>query len=297
VDSRLEPGPDPGCLLLAPLGNRERRLAVLALAAQSRDSLLEFERDLVSRIAPLASAAILRSRDLHYVQERMVNAERRQVLSDLAAGVAHDINNQLGSLIPTVESLLRDLQDGQADGSLVVDDLTSIRESARACARIVRSMLAHARGARSDAGPAHVRIAVDRVLALVREGLDREGIELLLEMEDDLPAVPGAQSDLDRLMSNLVLNARDAMVEGGRLRITAEHAGDTVRVVVEDSGHGIPTEDQSRIFEPFFTTKPNGTGLGLGVVRRVVDDLNGSIRFRSVPGEGTSFEVTLPADA
>jgi signal transduction histidine kinase len=117
-----------------------------------------------------------------------------------------------------------------------------------------------------------------------------------VSVASDLPRVRGAQSDVDQVLLNLVTNARDALPDGGALRIEARATDGRVRVIVEDTGAGIPEEDLPRIFEPFFTTKPHGSGLGLAVCRSIVWGMRGRLDLRSRPGEGTRVELDLPAD-
>ena len=133
----------------------------------------------------------------------------------------------------------------------------------------------------------------------MRPSLLGRGIELGLEVAPALPAVGVDRVQLEQALLNLVSNAVDAMPEGGRLSLAARPDGDGVAIVVADSGAGIPLEDLSRVFEPLYTTKPvgKGTGLGLPILREIVEAHGGTVRLESRAGEGTIAVVILPPAA
>jgi signal transduction histidine kinase len=109
-----------------------------------------------------------------------------------------------------------------------------------------------------------------------------------------MAAVHGVQADLDQLLLNLLTNSRDAMPHGGKLSVRARRQGDSVELVVEDTGCGIPPEHLAKIQEPFFSTKPDGNGLGLAICRSIVWQMRGTLDLRSTPGKGTTVAVVLP---
>jgi signal transduction histidine kinase len=155
-------------------------------------------------------------------------------------------------------------------------------------------MLSFARGAVHAADGANVRQAIDNTRAILKEGLCRRGIEVVVEVEDRLPLVPGSQNDLEQLLLNLLTNARDAMPKGGRLSIAARWSDPNLQLVVEDTGIGIPAEHLSKVLEPFFSTKPQGNGLGLSICRSIVWQMQGKLEINSTPDVGTCVTIFLP---
>jgi len=134
------------------------------------------------------------------------------------------------------------------------------------------------------------------VLALVRNDMQNSNIKVESRLAGDLPLIRGTSARLKQALLNLLLNARQAMPSGGSVTVSADvDAQSFVRVAVEDSGCGIPKEARGRVFNPFFSTKENGTGLGLSVTRRIVEDHGGSLQLESEPGVGTRFTMRFPA--
>jgi signal transduction histidine kinase len=124
--------------------------------------------------------------------------------------------------------------------------------------------------------------------------LERQGVEVSIEVPTDLPPLIGVQADVEQLLLNLIGNARDAMPSGGRLSIRALRAPTRIELSVADNGCGIPAEDLARLEEPFFTTKPSGNGLGLSICRSIVAQMRGKLSLDSEVGRGTLVKVALP---
>lgn len=210
----------------------------------------------------------------------------------LAAGVAHEINNPLQGMKAQIRLLRDDLPDAPAKDRR----LNALNTEVDKIARIVRGLLdLHRRGAGAD-GVCDARAVITGLIEIVASELAKTSVRV----ETTLPPGPldvrmGA-NELTQALLNLLLNAQDAMPEGGVARITASRTDDTVRLVVADEGVGISPENRARIFTPFFTTKgPRGTGLGLSVSDSLVRTAGGRITFASETGKGASFEITLPA--
>jgi signal transduction histidine kinase len=143
--------------------------------------------------------------------------------------------------------------------------------------------------------PVQISRGLSDTIAVLGSKARDKSVKIVLIVEDGLPAVRGFGSELNQVWSNLVDNALDAVPSGGQIDITVRHVRDHVTVSVIDNGHGVPAEISNRVFEPFFTTKPvgKGTGLGLDIVRRLIQRHNGQIELESKPGR-TEFRVTLP---
>jgi signal transduction histidine kinase len=224
----------------------------------------------------------------------LIQAERKHAMADLARGVAHDINNALGAVLPLVQQMRAELEAGQVDAASLGEDLRQIEGSILTSRRIFGGMLSFARGRLHGADAANIRQAIDNTRAILKEGLCRRGIEVVVEVDDRLSLIQGSQGDLEQLLLNLLTNARDAMPQGGRLTITVRSSDSHLQLVVEDTGIGIPPEHLPKVLEPFFSTKPEGNGLGLSICRSIVWQMQGKLEISSTANVGTRVTVFLP---
>jgi signal transduction histidine kinase len=281
-------------MLCAPLATRDGVLGVLKVAACHRSSFGAYEADLLERFVPLAAVAIQNSQRTLTLETKMLEAEKKHAVANLVRGVSHDINNALGAVLPLVQQILADIESDRLQREVLSEDVQQIEQSLQTCRRIFGGMLSLARGATQGSAHANVRRGLDGTLAIVKDGLDRQGIHLEVELMDIVPNIGVGQGDLEQLLLNLIVNARDAMVKGGVLSIKTQGAGEKLEIVIRDTGCGIPLEDMSRIQEPFFTTKHNGNGLGLSICRSIVWNARGEMKIESQPGVGTEIRVLLP---
>jgi len=281
-------------MLCAPLATRDGVLGVLKVAACHPGSFGRYEADLVQRFMPLAATAIQNSQRTVTLEAKMLEAEKKHAVANLLRGVSHDVNNALGCVLPLVQQILADVQSNRLQGDTLSKDLQQIEQSIQTCRRIFGGMLALARGAVQGSAQANVRRALDSTLAVLRDGLERQGIHLDVELGSVVPNIQAGQGDLEQLFLNLATNARDAMLTGGVLSIKADTVGDSISILINDTGHGIPPEVMSRIHEPFFTTKHHGNGLGLSICRSIIGTLGGRLEIESQTGVGTQVKVLLP---
>jgi PAS domain S-box-containing protein len=232
------------------------------------------------------------------LEAQLLLADRLASVGTLAAGVAHEINNPLAFVLANLDVSLEALRE-RGGPEEVLRALEDAREGGTRVSEIVRDLRTFAR----DRGGARARVDVRRtVQSSVNLALPEIRRRARLELDlAEVPPVLGAEHRLGQVFLNLLVNAAQAIPEGGvdrnRIRVATRAASDRVLVEVTDTGAGIPPEVLPRIFDPFFTTKPVGvgTGLGLAIVHTIVTDLGGEIRVRSAPGQGTTFEVELPA--
>jgi PAS domain S-box-containing protein len=233
---------------------------------------------------------VTRERELERGLER---AQRLETVGRLSSGVAHDFNN----LLTVILTLSRAAGDGAPPGSATRDDLRRIGEAAEQAAALAGQLLALGRR-RPLGGPAEVNAAVRRALKLLRGSLP-PGVRVEADLAAGELHVPADETQLQQVLMNLCLNARDAMPQGGRLTVRtaaeADGAGAWVRLTVGDDGGGMTEEVRARVFEPFFTTKEGGAGLGLAVVRQIAEGCGGRVEATSSPGKGACFDVWLPA--
>ena len=234
------------------------------------------------------------------LEAQLSHSERLASLGMLAAGVAHEINNPLASVLAGVESLQRwlvriDLQDAEREDADEV--LRLLEQGVRRCRETTDKLLLLGQPYTSRPVWVDLNHAVRDTLALLSFATRRQHIEVSADLAPDLPQVWGRESALRGVLMNLCLNAVQAMSSGGHLRVATARVGDDRAAVrVEDDGPGIAPEHLNRIWDPFFTTKPvgQGTGLGLSITQRIVARHGGDVRVESTPGAGARFLIELP---
>ncbi len=232
------------------------------------------------------------------VQGRIMQSEKLAAVGQLAAGIMHEINNPLATIGVCVAAIQGRLEDGRTGAAALGEYLEIIDREVERCSKIVDGLLDFSR----PKGRAKVQLSadalVDETLFLLKHHQRFKRMTVDRELEPDLPRILGNKEQLIQALMALLLNAVDAMEQTGRLtvRATRGQRGDEVVVEVEDTGIGIPREDQSKIFEPFYTTKQpgRGTGLGLSICYGIVADHRGRIEVDSLPGRGATFRVHLP---
>ncbi|HEX5043273.1 MAG TPA: ATP-binding protein [Candidatus Polarisedimenticolaceae bacterium] len=281
-------------MLCAPLATGDGLLGVLKIASRRNGTFGPYEAGLVERFRSHVALAIRNSQRAETLHTRMIEAERKHAMADLARSVAHDVNNALGSVLPLVQQLHAETRGGSVDCAELGADLEQIQRSLEVCRRIFGGMLSFARDGARTGGRAQVAQAVESTLGVLGDGLDRMGIAVEVALEEPLPAVAGSLSELEQVLLNLLTNAREAMPGGGRIDLRARPVPGGLEIVIADTGVGIPPELLARVQEPFFTTKERGSGLGLAICRSVVWSMGGKLYLESAPGKGTSVRIFLP---
>lgn len=233
--------------------------------------------------------------------ERMARqSEKMAALGALAAGIAHEINNPIGIIASRVELMLMEARERRLS-SEVLKDLEVLEKHAGRVARITQGLLSFSRQSPWKLDAVDVNQVVEEALLLVEKQFAKEGITVKKDFTADLPKIQGSSNQLEQVVVNLLNNAREAMPNGGTLRVSTALGRDPrvedrskVEIQVGDTGPGIAPEVFPRIFDPFFTTKEQGTGLGLSVSYGIVQEHGGTIIAESRPGEGSTFIVQLP---
>ena len=235
------------------------------------------------------------------LEAQFFQAQRISSIGTLATGIAHDMNNILSPILMAIEALRREIKDEDMQYFLAKLKLSTQRGS-----DLIRQILSYAQGVAGDRVALQLRYIIHEVMGILRLTLS-ENIRLVLYLQEDLWPVVGDATQFSQVFMNLCVNARDAMPDGGVLKITAENitlqsdmkgrSGPFVAITISDTGTGISPDIQARIFEPFFTTKPfgKGTGLGLSSVCSIVESYGGFIDLKSEMGLGTTFIVHFPA--
>jgi two-component system NtrC family sensor kinase len=235
------------------------------------------------------------------VQEQLARTRRLATIGQLAAGVAHEINNPLAAITTCAEATLRDMRGSEESAALAVGRqwdyyLEEIVRQALRCKEITRGLLDLSRQKRARRDPVDLNRVVSQA-ALVFEQRGRErGVGFEVEPDASVGEVATDEAMLRQVLDNLLSNALDAVADGGRVRVSTALDGARVRVEVEDDGHGIAPEVLARVFDPFFTTKDpgRGSGLGLAISLTLAEALGGAITVESRPDKGSLFRLWLP---
>jgi signal transduction histidine kinase len=259
------------------------------VAAGSRDEL-----------GQLAEAFNTMTRELLQQRERLLQAERVAAWRELARRLAHELKNPLFPLQITVENLVRARSLPQQEFDEVFEESArTLREEIMHLKAIIARFSDFSKMPQPELQTVDVNALVEKAAALHRSQLQQAPKSVLLELELD-PASPQAALDpelMHRVLSNLLLNALDAMPEGGRIKIATRATPQAIEISVSDSGLGLTPEERDRLFTPYYTSKQHGTGLGLAIVQSVVSDHHGSITVSSEPGGGATFTIRIPQRA
>jgi PAS domain S-box-containing protein len=237
-------------------------------------------------------AQLQRQREVLYQNEKLA------ALGTMAAGIAHEMNNPLGIITTRIEVMLLDAEQQALPGQ-VLDDLQVLHRASQRVARIAASLRSFARHSPGDRVPLDLNAVVDESVQLLQKPLAADNIQIVTSLDRTLPTILGDASTLHQVLMNLLTNAREAMPGGGQIRLEtgpAERPG-WIRLLVADTGAGIPAEEISKIFDPFFTTKRTGTGLGLSVSYGIIQEHGGTVDVQSRPGVGTSFIISFPTSS
>ena len=242
------------------------------------------------------SQTILQLRDVtdqRRLEVSLVQAEKLAALGQLAAGVAHELNNPITAVIANTQLLQRELDPDRVD----MESVELIEQAGKRAQRVVRALLDFARQEAEEFHLVDVNHTIEQALSLVERQWERAHVEIIRDLSSGRLEVDGNADHLQGVWLNLLVNAFDAL-EGkpGRVNVQSRKQGNYVVVQVEDNGVGIDPGDMKRIFEPFFTTKApgKGTGLGLATSFRIIEQHQGKIEVDSSPGSGTLFTVRLP---
>ncbi len=277
-------------------GNLEHRIDV-----RSGDEIemlaLEFNR-MADRMQRTQEQLQRRSKELEQrvnqlrrLQAQLMQSERMAATGELAAQIAHEINNPLGIIknYVGIARMLMPEEDQNRENMKIID------QEINRIAGIVRRLLKFAKPGTEEIQSVQINQILEELLALLRGQLFRRKIEIAPEFAENLPEVSASTDQLRQVFLNMIKNAEDAMPEGGKLTIRTRYRKGRVEIDIADDGCGIPPEDLKNIFEPFFTTKGvKGTGLGLSVSYGIIKNYSGEISVDSEPGRGTTFTIQLP---
>ena len=303
-----------GAMVAIPLVLNERLLGVINLdkkANLSRYNALDFHflTTLKNQSAIAISNSLIyqdieeqvrqRTEELVEVQKQLIQAEKLATVGTLSGGVAHEINNPLTAILTNVQMLLAFSDD--EGGKIDKESLELIEEATQRCRTIVQKLMAYAKKPMESGQVSVIDLAdvLKKTVAFLLYQLEQDSIKIVVETQEGPYPVMGNHNELEQVLTNMILNARDAILavkKGGKIQITLTRSGDEIRLDISDEGVGMSQELIPKIFDPFFTTKDVGKGLGLGlsICQSIMDKHKGQITVQSEPNKGTVFTIRFP---
>ncbi len=231
------------------------------------------------------------------MEEQLLQASKLASIGKLTAGISHEIGNPLASISSLVQELNALNMESREDREFTGESLKTINSNIERIARIVRSLGDFARVSSTEKKVSNISEILDRTVNLVKYDKRFKNVRFTTEI-GDIPPVLVNPDQIQQVFLNLMLNALDAMPNGGTFTISMRRNGASIEVIFSDTGAGIAESVMDRIFDPFFTTKPlgKGTGLGLSICYGIIKEHNGAITVKSNKGEGTTFSISLPVE-
>jgi len=243
-----------------------------------------------------------KTRELKQAHQHMLQVEKMATIGKMAAVVAHEINNPLSGILTYSRVVKRWIQNNFSSAPRTEEmtgSLDLIASESKRCGELVKNLLSFSRVTPMNLEWCELNQVIDRCVRLVQHKMDMASIQLNLALGDELPHVRCDPNQIEQVVLAMVINAIDAMPQGGNLWITTrQNSASTVELIIRDDGVGISDEHLSHIFEPFYTTKESGgSGLGLAISQNIVERHGGSIAVESKLGQGTTFRILLPVDS
>ncbi len=292
-----------GGLLAVPLIHEFKVVGVVVLQSSQTQGFSSEQADVLQTLAYQAAVALDNAaihRQLKLSQAQMVQSSKMAAVGQLAAGVAHELNNPLGAVVLALEGARLALEGGKLER--IGPKLDICDRGVGRCQEIVSKLLYSSRGGEAvSTSVTRLNVLLQDTLTLLGPQLASQGIDLISSNAPDIPRVAGASSELQQVVTSLLQNACQAALDPAassrQVRLSTRAENGMVLLRVEDDGPGVPPEIQERIFEPFFTTRPpgQGTGLGLTVSLQIAQGCGGSLRFVPGASAGAIFELALPA--
>ena len=305
-DARFPPGQDRiagaavRSVLAAPLIVKGRAVGAIEVVNKTDGPFTHDDLEMLQFLAASVAVAVENARlygelaeftrQLERSQEQLIQAEKLAATGRLAASIAHEINNPLQA----IHNCLHLVTHRRLAPDKEAHYLDMAQEEVQRLIHIVQRTLDFYRPSKGREVLTDVNHVVESVLALANKRLEHGRIKVQRRLTPDLPKLQTVADQLTQVFLNLVINAVEAMSEGGELAIATLRDGDRVRVRFSDSGPGVNSEEAKKIFEPFYTTKRSGTGLGLAVSYGIIQRHGGDITVESTPGHGATFVVSLP---
>ena len=234
--------------------------------------------------------------NISQLELQVLERDKMASLVQLAGGVAHEINNPLAVILGQTQILLSQGEREKLSQD-TVRSLKTIEKYTDRITQITEGLLNFTNQTEVEFVPLDVNESAGEVFSFLEEQLEINGVRLIKRLADRLPRIVANKNEMRELLFNLIVNAKESMPEGGRLSITTRpHEGNSIEIIIQDTGKGIARSDLNKIFDPFFSTKAtgNGTGIGLSICYGIVERQGGSIKVKSEVGNGTTFTILLP---
>lgn len=262
---------------------------------KSNQDLLQMTLELDSRVQERTVELEQKSEETRVITQQLWHATKMATMGELAASIAHEMNNPLATISLRLESLLGKYPEGDPRRR----EMEVIEQEIDRMARLVSALLQFSRRTQKFVSTVNIEEEVEKTIDLIYYHMRKQNIKIVRDFSPDIPHIQGDRQQLIQLFLNLLTNASDAMPEGGILKISISLSQEKQMVIeVSDTGSGIQPDILTRIMEPFFTTKGEGkgTGLGLSICKRIVEEHEGTIHIESsgVPGKGTTIRIVLP---
>jgi two-component system, NtrC family, sensor kinase len=281
--------------VLSPLPRLQARVEAVARGELS-EQFPEHTDDEIGRLAQeferMVKALVAREESLREAQARLLQTERLAAIGRMAAHVSHEVRNPLSSIGLNVELLEEELRDGSQQTR---DLLGAVQKEIDRLRLVTEEYLRVARLPNPHLLPEDIADVVRGAVQLLRAELTAAGVNVELDLDNELPLVALDEAQIRQVLINLLKNAREAMLSGGTVRISVQPRPGGVELLLSDDGVGMEPEQKERIFDLFYTTKQRGSGLGLPLTQQIVVAHAGQIRCESAPGQGTVFTLFFPA--
>jgi len=229
-------------------------------------------------------------------QEQLIQSEKLSSLGQLSASIAHEVNNPLSGVLTYTQLLIKRIESDRFSKESALDYLAKMESELTRSTRLVRNLLDFARQSAPALVETDINEIINRVLEMTAHSAKLSKVEVINDLDPSLPKLTADPGQLQQVFTNLVVNAIQAMPEGGKLTLRTSSADGQLKIEVQDTGYGISPENMRKLFTPFFSTKKEvkGVGLGLAVSYGIIQRHRGKIEVQSVEGKGTTFTVYLP---
>jgi signal transduction histidine kinase len=272
-------------------------LACIGLLVAMQLSRIESERKARAELDRAYKELGEYDRRLRENQEQLIQAEKLTSLGQLAASIAHEVNNPLAGVLVYTQLLAKKINSDKFSKETALEYLTKMEAELTRSTRLIRNLLDFARQSPPALREVNANEVLERALDLAGHSAELQHIQVIKELDPSLPSLMADFDQLQQVCTNLIINAIQAMPDGGKLTIhTSVDGGGQLRIAVQDTGCGISKENQRKLFTPFFTTKGKGKGVGLGlaVAYGIIQRHHGKIEVQSTEGKGTTFTIYLP---
>ena len=229
-------------------------------------------------------------------QEQLIQAEKLSSLGQLAASIAHEVNNPLAGILAYTQLLVRKIATDDIQKDVALNYLSKIERETTHSSKLIRNLLDFARQSPLTLNEVDLNDTVNQAFDLVAHSAGSHNIKVIKKLSPSLTKLMADFDQLQQVLTNIILNAIQAMPQGGRLTVQTSASDNQVKVEVKDTGYGISPENMSKLFTPFYTTKEEvkGVGLGLAVAYGIIKRHHGTIEVQSKEGKGTTFTIRLP---